>query len=48
LSFVSSPPDFEQAVKTNLFIGKFIDQTSYVVRHVRACSPLEIYWRPPG
>jgi len=29
-----------------VFIGKFIDQTFYSVGRVRACAPLESYWRP--
>jgi len=45
---VSSLPDFKQVVKTNVFVGKFIDQTFHVAESVRARSPLEIYLKPPG
>jgi len=35
LFFVSiQAPDFKQALKTNVFIGKFIDQTSHIVGRV--------------
>jgi len=29
-------------------MGKFIDQTFYVVERVEARNPLGIYWRPIG
>jgi len=28
--------------------GKFNDQIFSVVQHLRACAPLEIYWRSSG
>jgi len=31
------------AVKTNVFIGEFIDQTLHIVGNVNACAPLKIY-----
>ena len=42
-----SHPDFIQAVKANVFIGKFNNQSFLAVG---CASPvlLEIYWRPPG
>ena len=42
-SFVSNP----LALKANLFVGKFQDQTFHVVGRVRARAPLEIYWLTP-
>jgi len=47
LPFVSSPPDFEEAVKTNVFIGKFIDETFHVEGCVRACIPWKFIDTPP-
>jgi len=34
------------SVKTDVFVGKFIDQTLHMVARVRARATLEIYWRP--
>jgi len=35
-------------VKTNAFIGKFIDQTLHVVEHVRTCAPWIFINTHPG
>jgi len=42
LSFASRPPDIKEVVKTNVFIGKFTEQTFQVVECVRASTPLKI------
>ena len=48
--FSSTPPlsycplfQVPLTVKANVFIGKLNDHTSYVVGHVSACAPPEIY-----
>jgi len=37
------PPSSAPALKVNVLIGKFIDQTFHIVGRVRGCAPLQIY-----
>jgi len=39
LSIVSSHPDIKQAVKTNVFVGKFIDEIFHFAKRVRHPAP---------
>jgi len=49
LSFVSiQAPDFKYAVKTNVFIGKFIELTFHIAGRVRACTPWKFTDAPVG
>jgi len=36
-------PDFKEVVKTNVFIGKFTDQTFHVLGIIKICASLEIH-----
>jgi len=47
LSYVSSPPEFEKAGNTNVFVGNLLIKLFHVVRCKKACAALEIYWNTP-